>query len=357
MTVFFDMRWFNNTEVYEKYVEDLLDASAYIRTAFLTNKTIFVTGATGLIGSCVSEMLLSIVKKNKLNTHILLGSRQQKSLKERFSYWEGSYFPVNYNAVTPELPKEIFDIVFHCASNAHPLAYSQYPVETSMINVQGTANILKKLARDGVGRMVYVSSSEVYGCRESKVPYKEDDCFPIDALDPRSCYPISKRLAENLCACYATEYGVQSVIARPGHIYGPTQTDRDSRAHAQFARAAAMGRPVVMKSQGEQFRSYCYVVDCASAMIYLALQGQCGEAYNIANPESDCTIAELASTIAKVAGVELIREEANSDDKKGYARMVNSALNSKKLIDLGWKGSFTLERGVRRTIELLRKSD
>lgn len=351
------MKWFNNTEVYEKYVEDLLNASAYIRTSFLTNKTIFVTGATGLIGSCVSEMLLSIVKKNKLNTHILLGSRQQKSLKERFSYWEGSYFPVNYNAVTPELPKEIFDIVFHCASNSHPQAYSKYPVETSMINVQGTANILNKLAREGLGRMVYVSSSEVYGRRESKVPYQEDDCFPIDSMDPRSCYPISKRLAENLCACYAAEYGVQSVIVRPGHIYGPTQTDTDSRAHAQFTRAAAKGLPVTMKSKGKQFRSYCYVVDCASAMIYVALYGKCGEAYNIANPESDCTIAELATTVAKVAGVKLVQEEASSDEKKGYARMDNSALNSKKLRDLGWKGSFTLERGVRRTIELLKESD
>ena len=86
-----------------------------------------------------------------------------------------------------------------------------------MINVQGTNNILEKMTRDKCGRMVYVSSSEVYGRRESKVRYKEDDCFPIDALDPRSCYPISKRLAENLCACYAAEYGVESVIVRPGH--------------------------------------------------------------------------------------------------------------------------------------------
>lgn len=351
------MKWFQNEKLYKGYVGDLLTVSKYIDISALANKVIFISGALGLIGSCVAEMLLAISEKNQLNIKVLLGTRRPESLVIRFPYWEGLYQPIYYDALRSDLPEEIFDIVFHCASNAHPQAYSKYPVETSMINVKGTDNLLMKIARDGRGRMVYVSSSEVYGRRESNERYKEDDSFPIDSMDPRSCYPISKRLAENLCSCYFAEYGVQSVIVRPGHVYGPTQTDSDSRAHAQFTRAAAQGIPVTMKSMGTQFRSYCYVVDCASAMIQTALRGKCGEAYNIANPQSDCTIAELATIVAKVAGVELVREDASFDEKKGYARMNNSALDSKKLRDLGWKGCFSLERGVRRTIELLRQID
>ena len=74
-----------------------------------------------------------------------------------------------------------------------------------MANVLGTCGLLEKLAGDGSGRLVYVSSSEVYGRRAGSSPYLEGDCLPVDSLDPRSFYPVSKRAAENLCACFAAE--------------------------------------------------------------------------------------------------------------------------------------------------------
>lgn len=347
------MGWFDDKRAYEGWLVDLRLAGRQLDLAPLDGKSVFVTGAGGLIGSCVADMLLCLARDSGISLKVLLGARRPERLRERFPYWEGAYEPVGYDAALPSLPEEPLALVVHCASNAHPKAYSEQPVETAMANVLGTSNLLAKLARDGVGRMVYVSSSEVYGRRASAEPYREGDCFPVESLDPRSCYPVSKRLAENLCASYAAEYGVDCVVVRPGHVYGPTQTGGDDRAHAQFAREAAAGRPVVMKSAGAQFRSYCYVADCASAMLSVALRGASGEAYNIANPESDCTIAELARAMATAGDVELAREEASDAEKRGYARMDNSALDSSKLRALGWSGRFSLEDGTRRTVELL----
>lgn len=347
------MGWFDDKRVYEGWLGDLRLAGRQLDPAPLDGKAVFVTGAGGLIGSCVADMLLCLSRDAGIGLRVLLGTRRPDALRARFPYWEGAYEPVVYDAALPPLPEESLALVVHCASNAHPKAYSEQPVETAMTNVLGTSNLLAKLARDGGGRMVYVSSSEVYGRRASVEPYREGDCFPVDSLDPRSCYPASKRLAENLCASFGAEYGVDSVIVRPGHVYGPTQTRSDDRAHAQFAREAAAGRPVVMKSAGAQFRSYCYVADCASAMLFTALRGASGEAYNIANPESDCTIAELAQAMAAAGGVELARKEASDAEKRGYARMDNSALDSSKLRELGWSGCFSLEDGARRTVELL----
>ena len=349
------MGWFDDKEAYESWLGDLRLAGQQIDLSRLDGKAVLVTGANGLIGSCVADMLLCLARDAEINLRVLLGARRPESLCERFSYWDGAYEPVNYDALLPELPGGALALVFHCASNAHPKAYAEQPVETAMANVLGTSNLLAKLAREGNGRMVYVSSSEVYGHRASAEPYCEDDCFPVSSLDSRSCYPVSKRLAENLCASYASEYGVDSVIVRPGHIYGPTQTKSDDRAHAQFAREAAAHRPVIMKSAGAQFRSYCYVADCASAMVFAALDGLAGEAYNIANSESNCTIAELAASFADAGGVPLLRAEATAKEMRGYSRMDNSALDSSKLKALGWKGYFSLEKGTRQTVELLRR--
>jgi len=348
------MEWYKNRAAYVTYLSDLRYAGAQLDLSSFEDKSVFVSGANGLIGSCIADMLLCLSQDKNLNVNLILGARRPESLKDRFQYWEGKYEPFQYDAMASDLPPEDLDFVFHCASNAHPRAYAEQPVETAMTNVLGTSYLLSKLANDGHGRLIYVSSSEVYGRRSSSDLYSEDDCFPIDSLDPRSCYPLSKRMSENLCAGFASEYKVDSVIVRPGHIYGPTQTPHDSRAHAQFARAAAEGRAIVMKSAGSQFRSYCYMADCSSAMIFAALHGKSGEAFNISNPDSDCTIAQLASAFAKAGGVDLIHEQADEAEKRGYARMDNSAVDSSKLRGLGWTGKFSLELGSRRTVELLR---
>lgn len=341
-------------EGYQNYLTGLCECFASNDASTFKGKSIFITGACGLIGSCLSEAFLALNARSQVGCHVFLGARHADRLNERFSNFIGEFTAVEYDALKPDFPNVSFDYIFHCASNAHPAAYASQPVETGLINVIGTNLLLDKLRMDGHGRFVYVSSSEVYGQRKSAELYVEDDCYPVNSLNSRSCYPASKRMAENLCASYLSEYDVDSVIVRPGHIYGPTQSISDSRAHAQFARNAAAGEDIVMKSDGHQFRSYCYVVDCVSAIIFVAVRGVSGEAYNIANPESNCTIAELAAAFAKAGGTDLIRGEASAEERRGYNMMDNSALDSSKLQALGWSGRYSLEEGTRKTVELLR---
>ena len=172
--------------------------------------------------------------------------------------------------------------------------------------------------------MLYISSGEIYGIKNNGEPYREDDYGYIDVLNARACYPCSKRAAENLCISYTKEYAVDTVIVRPGHIYGPTITETDSRASAQFTRNALAKKDIVLKSRGEQLRSYCYI-----------------------------TVRRLAQEFADVSGTKIVFQNATDEEKRSYNLMENSSLDATKLEALGWKPLFSLEEGVSRTLEIL----
>ena len=140
------------------------------------------------------------------------------------------------------------------------------------------------------------------------------------------------------------------VIVRPGHIYGPTALKSDSKASSQFAILAKMKKDIVLKSAGNQVRSYCYVYDCASAIITTLINGKSCEAYNISNKASICSIRQLAETFSYFAGTKIIFENPTDREKMAFNPMDNSSLNAKKLEMLGWSGIFSLQEGLRKTL-------
>ncbi len=174
-------------------------------------------------------------------------------------------------------------------------------------------------------------------------------------MNPRSSYSIGKCAAETMCAAYHAEFGVESVIVRPGHVYGPTSSESDTRVSSAWAYAAARGEDLVMKSDGSQIRSYCYCLDCASAMLKVMLKGENVHAYNISNPDSIVDIRGMAEILAKTAGVELKMELPTEAEKKGFNPMSNSSLDSSDLLALGWKGLFDAERGFAHTVAILKE--
>ena len=110
-----------------------------------------------------------------------------------------------------------------------------------------------------------------------------------------------------------------------------------------------------MKSAGTQIRSYCYTLDCASAILTVLLNGASGNAYNISNKHSLVSIRDLAEIFAKCSGTKVIFEHPSDAEKRGYNLMQNSALHSDKLEALGWKACFGLQAGVMRTIKYLKE--
>lgn len=334
----------------DAYIDGLDKAIRSLDLSVFERASVLITGASGLIGSALCDVLLR-AKSSSLNVNLFFAGRNIKRLKERFSYWpDALWMPFVYEALQPPTFRFSADYIFHCASNAHPALFTAQPVETITANVLGTSNILA-YARDAkTKRVLYVSSSEVYGSRDSQEPYKETDCCPVDLLNPRACYPNSKRVCETLCAAYGAEYGVESVIVRPGHVYGPTATESDSRAHAQFAREAAAGNTIVMKSPGNQLRSYIYGTDCAAALLTVMLKGSEGEAYNIGAPDFTCTIRELAEAFASAGRVSIVNDFPSAAEAAGYNMMSCSALDCSKLATLGFNAQTSLAQGAAQNI-------
>ena len=203
---------------------------------------------------------------------------------------------------------------------------------------------------------MYISSSEIYGNRKNPGSYLEGQYGYIDLLKPRNSYSIGKRAAETLCISYADEYGVESVIVRPGHIYGPTASPRDNRVSSLWAFSAAKGEEIVMKSSGKQLRSYCYCLDCASAILKVLLSGENCHAYNISNSDSIISIKQMAELLARSAKVQLRMEMPTEEERSRFNPMSNSSLDNTSLMRLGWRSCFDAETGLNHTVEILRET-
>ena len=340
--------------IYTKnYWEDVaLAAKQICKAEKLQNKKVLITGATGMVCSAIVEMISYLNKSKNANITLYLAGRNEERVKNRF-HNICEYKFIYFDTLSGLVFDEELDYIIHGASNANPNAYSAEPVETLVGNIIGTQALLE-VAKRKQAKMLYISSSEVYGNKTDNGMYVETDYGYIDILNPRACYPNGKRAAETLCVSYGLEYGVEIVIVRPGHIYGPTITANDTRASAQFTRNVLNGENIVMKSSGMQKRSYCYTLDCASAILFVLLNGKNGEAYNISNKQSVVTIKDLAEEMAEYAGVDVTYEVPSDNEVKGYNMMTNSSLNAEKLEQLGWSAVFDIKQGVKSTIDTMR---
>lgn len=343
-----------------KVLKDLPDLNLHLNA----EKRILITGASGLIGSAITDLLLA----SGTGVQLYLAGRSVERMGARFSpYREGEdFYFVPFDATDPEhtpLPDVSFDYCIYGAANADPAAIMNAPVETMTIAIQGLYHVLEHLRIHSAGRttrprLLSISSSEVYGNRtdegEKATPFSETDYGYVDLLNPRACYPVAKRAAETLCISYTEQYPVDTVIVRPGHIYGPMMTAQDSHASAQFARQAAAGEPIVMKSAGTQLRSYVHALDCASAILTVLLRGESVSAYNISHEDAVVSIREMAQAFADAGGVELVMECTTEAEQKSYNLMDNSSLNADRLLALGWKPCFSMQEGAKETVRVLR---
>ena len=231
-------------------------------------------------------------------------------------------------------------------------------VGTIIGNIEGTYNLLEYTKAHGGKRFLFVSSGEVYGNGDLSLDeFKEEYLGAIDITSPRSCYPQSKRAVENLCASYSSQYELETVVVRPCHTYGPGITETDSRANAQFIRNALNNEDIIMKSAGNQLRSYNYIADCASGLITVLINGKSGAPYNIANPNVRITIAKLAEIIAKAVNKKVIFADPSVLDIANRTPIAKQVLSSKKLENLGWVPMFNANEGVEHTIKILKECE
>lgn len=320
----------------------------------LFGKSIIITGATGTIGSFVADTLIRLNRQNTANLKIYLAGRNLEKLRKQYEDCSGIEF-LKYDMNSPiEFDVQV-DYIIHAAGNAHPAAFNGNPVETTIGNIESTFGLLEYLRKHHGKRLLYVSSGEVYGQGDvSLEAFEEEYAGYVEILSPRSCYPLSKRMAENLCASYWKQYGVETVIARPCHTYGPHMTSTDNRAHVQFFHNALNGEDIVLKSAGSQMRSYNYVGDCVSALLTVLIRGVSGEAYNLANPRARLTIAQFADRIARAESKKIVFEDPSSVDIANRSPIAKQVLDSSKVEKLGWSPAFSVEDGITHTLNILK---
>lgn len=345
---------------------NLYDSSTYlcdIQTAIdstkdiekLKGSSVLITGASGLIGSFVVDMLLEYNRKSAGDISIYAAGRNTARLAERFSAVKTDKLCFVEHDVNnkPEFDFSV-DYIIHAASPAYPAAFVSDPVGTVLSNVLGAQYLLEYAKDHGAKRFLFVSSGEVYGQSDGSLSaFPEHYSGYVDPTQARSCYPASKRAAETLCVSYTQQYGLDTVIVRPCHTYGPNVTASDNRASVQFVNSAIAGEDIVMKSRGTQMRSYCYIADCASALLTVLLCGESAQAYNIANPDARVTIAGLAQTVAQVAGTRVVFSEPDETVKGQQTPITYAVLATDKLCSLGWRGKYSVEKGITNTIYVL----
>lgn len=238
-----------------------------------------------------------------------------------------------------------YDYIIHCAAVTKSAEMKVHPTEVADGIVHGTKNVLELARRckenGHLKSMVYLSSMEVYGnidCSDGHRVSEDEQGF-VNPLVPRSCYPMGKRMAENLCASYYFEYGVPVKIARLAQTFGHGVSKEDPRVFAQFARAVVEGQNIILHTDGSSMGNYSAIEDTVSGILTLLYNGENGKAINIVNEDNTMRIRDMASLVAsEIAGGRLqVSYDIPADNKYGYAANTGLMLSSMKLESLGWK--------------------
>ena len=317
----------------------------------LKEKTVLISGATGLIGQVLTKILLycgcrrvAALVRDIVKAERLFAPQIEAGYELCFYQWSAEQL------IAMEEP---VDYIFHCASQTSSQSFVQTPADTIHTAYCGTEHILSFAKAKNVKNVVYLSTMEVYGTPQDDERIAETYIGKIDPLNVRSCYPESKRLCESLCVSYSVQHHVPVCIARLTQTFGPGISTTDGRVFAEFARCVLQKRDIVLHTKGETKRNYLYTADAARALIILALKGQSGQAYNIANEATYCTINEMAQMVAHEIANDQIAvcvEETEDLNKYGYAPVLHMNLDTTKLRQLGWQPKVGLSDMFRNMI-------
>ncbi|WP_302177474.1 NAD-dependent epimerase/dehydratase family protein [Megamonas funiformis] len=346
--------WIDN-KIFKEDMEYIIHAN-FIDWENLNNKTIFITGATGLIGYYLTSALLYKNIKDDSNIKILALVRNIE--KARLQFQEQLKVDNNLSFICGDLNNipnisEKIDYIIHGASPTSSKSFVENPVEVIKTIYDGTVNVLELAKNKNIKNMVYLSTMEVYGVNKTHDKVDEEHESYLNTMNARNSYPESKRLCENLCASYYSEYNVPVNVLRLTQTFGPGIKENDNRVFAQFIRASIEKKNIVLLTEGKTYRNYLYLADAATAILAVVLSEKYGEAYNVANEESYCSIKEMAELVANNISNREIKVIFNFDDKRDtkiFMPQMCMNLDVKKLKHFGWVSKYNLRDMYRRTI-------
>lgn len=314
---------------------------------------ILVTGGAGFLGSFLSERLLN------LGHHIVAfdmsdGEKIEHLLEHpRFRFVQDSI--LNLASLEREINRA--EIVVHLAAIADPKRYVMEPLVTLEIDLQGALNVFR-LASRRPAKVIFASTSEVYG-RNPNVPWREEDDRVLGATQVnRWCYGTAKAAAEHYCYAYHQQEGMPFVIFRFFNVYGPRLDDLGSgRVLPIFLKQCLHGEPITIHGDGSQTRSFVYVEDAVGCVVRGVFEpGAEGQVFNVGSSQ-ELSIKELAERLIATGGFSstitfLPHREVFGPSYEDIPRRVPDVSKAKRL--LGWEATTSLEEGLAKTIEYYR---
>lgn len=348
--------------IYDDFEQLLENQDLNIRQ--FSNKSILITGATGMLASYLVKYLIYADKVLKLNMKFILAVRSrekaEKVYKRELQNQNIQLYLTDLRA--PFDIKDSVNLIIHAASLADPQYYRTNPVDVVLPNVLGTYYCLELARQKKCENFLFFSSGDVYGALKDGEIAKEEHFGELDPMALRSCYGESKRMGESLCTAYYQQYCVPVKSIRIAHTYGPTvDYKKDQRVFGEFVKGVIEDNCIVMKSKGDAKRPFCYLMDFAAACVYILLYGKSGEAYNIANDKNFISIKKLAEEIIAAfpernieLDMQLRKEDAVYMENK-ITKGIN--VSADKLRGLGWSPSISVREGFRRTIMILEENE
>ncbi len=310
----------------------------------LKGKTILITGATGFIGS---YLVLFLAKFNCKVVALTTNKNKAQKLFKNLSYVS----IVQQDVRTPLKYSGEVSYIIHAASITDSKTFIAEPIKTIDVNLIGTKNILEFAKDKDVEKFLYISSIEVYGIKNFGADViSEDDYGYMDILTARSSYAQSKKMCETMCIAYASEKNVPVNIARISQVFGGIIQENDNRMFAQFIKAAVYKNDIVLHTKGETVRTYCYLPDAAMGLIAILLNGESSHAYNVCNDDMTLSVKQLAEYIAGLFNLS-VKFDISDNKNTGYLPTLIMPTTSKKLQNLGWRPSYTLETAIKETVE------
>jgi UDP-glucose 4-epimerase len=314
----------------------------------IKNKTIFITGGAGFIGS---TLIGRLIHENKVVAYDNLARNSLKDQEFRnhpnLSFIQGDI--LDFEALFRAMGKA--DLVVHCAAIAGIDTVIKSPVSTIRVNLIGSANVLEAAKRHGqCERVVCFSTSEVFG--QQAFRSSETDQAKIGKVgEARWTYAVSKLAEEHLAIAYHQEHKLPTTVVRPFNIYGPGQVGEG--ALRTFIQRAVRNQPLEIHGDGTQIRAWCYVDDMIDGvMLTLTHPAAVGESFNIGNQKAITTIFGLANTVVRV----LNSRSPIVFTHKDYVDVELRIPSLKKSRDLlGFEAKVDLDDGIVRTAEFYRK--